>query len=189
MPTRHEPLGFGVVVEPHSADSAPDPAPPGLTHVDARGRASMVDVSAKPATERRAVAEATVLLSADVRDLVLAGALPKGEALAVARVAGIQAGKDTARLIPLCHPVPLTFLGVEFEPQGSAAIRIVTEARTVAPTGVEMEALVAASAAALTLYDMVKGRCRGASITDVRLLEKSGGRSGTWRRDTTGGEP
>lgn len=164
----------------------PDPEPPGLTHVDARGRASMVDVSQKAATLRRAVAEATVNVTAEVRDLVLTGKLPKGEALAVARVAGIQAGKDTARLVPLCHPVPLTHLSVDFEPCGAAAIRIVTEARTVAPTGVEMEALVAASAAALCLYDMVKGRCRGASITDLRLLQKSGGRSGEWLRSADG---
>jgi len=166
--------------------SDPDRDPPGLTHIDARGRASMVDVSAKDTTLRRATAEATVLLTAAVRDEVLRGALPKGEALAVARVAGIQAAKDTARLIPLCHTVPLAHVGVEFEAHGDAAIRVVTEARTVATTGVEMEALVAASIAALTLYDMVKSRCRGASVTDVRLLEKSGGRSGTWRREDAG---
>lgn len=147
----------------------------------------MVDVSAKAVTHRRAVAEALVHVSAAVRDEVLRGTLPKGEALAVARIAGIQAAKDTARLIPLCHSVPLAHVGVEFEPHGDAAIRITAEARTVASTGVEMEALVAASVAALTLYDMVKGRCREASITDVRLLQKSGGRSGEWRRGEAGG--
>jgi len=172
------------VAETHASD--PDRDPPGLTHIDARGRASMVDVSGKGATLRHATAEATVQLSAEVRDQVLAGALPKGEALAVARIAGIQAAKETARLIPLCHTVPLAHVGVEFEPSGDAAIRITSEARTLAATGVEMEALVAASIAALTLYDMVKSRCRGASIRDVRLLQKSGGRSGDWRRDSAG---
>jgi cyclic pyranopterin monophosphate synthase len=169
--------------------TAPAPAndPNGLTHLDAQGRASMVDVSGKPVTLRRAVAEATVLLDAEVRDQVLRGTLPKGEALAVARIAGIQAAKETPRLIPLCHSVPLAHVGVDFAPLGDAAIHITAEARTVASTGVEMEALVAVTAAALTVYDMVKARCRGASITDVRLLQKSGGRSGDWRREGGGG--
>jgi cyclic pyranopterin monophosphate synthase len=169
--------------------AAPAPAddPNALTHLDAHGRASMVDVSSKPVTQRRAVAEATVVLDAEVRAMVLQGTLPKGEALAVARIAGIQAAKETPRLIPLCHSVPLSQVGVDFAPRGDAAIVITAEARTVASTGVEMEALVAVTAAALTIYDMVKGRCRGASITDVRLLQKSGGRSGDWRRDSGGG--
>lgn len=169
-----------------SDDSTPDAsgdAAAGLTHLDAHGRAHMVDVSGKAPTLRRAVAEATLRLDAAVRDEVLRGTLPKGEALAVARIAAIQAAKDTARLVPLCHAVPLSQVAVAFAPLGDAAIHITTEARTVAPTGVEMEALVAASAAALTLYDMVKARCRGAEITDLRLREKSGGRSGEWRRD------
>lgn len=147
----------------------------------------MVDVAGKPVTDRRAVAEATVQLDAAVREMVLRGTLPKGEALAVARIAGIQAAKETPRLIPLCHSVPLAHVGVDFAPLGDAAIRITAEARTVGSTGVEMEALVAASTAALTVYDMVKGRCRGATITDVRLVQKSGGRSGDWRRDGGGG--
>jgi cyclic pyranopterin phosphate synthase len=172
-----------------SAAHPPDPgrSGPGLTHLDAAGQARMVDVSAKPPSARRAVAEATVELDAAVRDEVLRGALPKGEALAVARIAGIQAAKETARLVPLCHPVPLAHVGVAFAPVGDAAIRITTEARTVAATGVEMEALVAASVAALTLYDMVKGRCREAVIREVRLLQKDGGRSGDWRRGDAGG--
>jgi cyclic pyranopterin phosphate synthase len=142
----------------------------------------MVDVSGKGPTLRRAIAEATVRLTAAVRDQVLQGTLPKGEALAVARIAGIQAAKETARLIPLCHTVPLAHVAVAFAAAGDAALRTTPEARTVAATGVEMEALVAASTAALTVYDMVKSRCRSASITDVRLLQKSGGRSGEWRR-------
>jgi cyclic pyranopterin monophosphate synthase len=165
--------------------SSPSPVPPadergGLTHVDDRGRASMVDVAGKPATRRTAVARAIVRLDAATRDLLLAGQLPKGEALAVARIAGIQAAKDTARLIPLCHTLPLDCAGVEFAPHGADAIVITATAATTGPTGVEMEAMVAASLAALTVYDMVKARCRGASVEDLRLLHKSGGKSGTW---------
>lgn len=147
----------------------------------------MVDVAGKAPTARRAVAEATLRLDASVRDLVLRGALPKGEALAVARLAGIQAAKDTARLIPLCHTLPLAHVGIEFAAVGDDGIHVTAEASTVAATGVEMEALVAASVAALALYDMVKGRCRGAEIQAVRLLAKSGGRSGEWRRSAAGG--
>lgn len=168
------------------ADEPPGSAP-GLTHLDAHGRANMVDVSGKDPSARRAVAEATIELDRATRDLVLRGALPKGEALAVARVAAIQASKETARIVPLCHAVPLSYVGVEFAPAGDAAIRITAEARTTAPTGVEMEALVAASTAAITLYDMTKSRCRGAVISGVRLLAKSGGRSGEWRREAGGG--
>ncbi|MCC7395451.1 MAG: cyclic pyranopterin monophosphate synthase MoaC [Planctomycetes bacterium] len=140
----------------------------------------MVDVGGKAATRREAVAEATVRLDAATRELLLSGRLPKGEALAVARIAGIQAGKDTARLIPLCHPLPLSQLRIEFEPAGDDAVRVEALAVTVGPTGVEMEALVAASIAALTIYDMVKARCRGATVERVRLLHKSGGKSGVW---------
>ncbi len=169
-----------------AAVNAPDPgAGPSagdarLTHVDARGRANMVDVSHKAASARRAIAHALVELDPATRELLLAGRLPKGEALAVARVAGIQAAKDTARLIPLCHPLALSHVAVEFEPAGGGAVRIVAEAATVAATGVEMEAMTAAAVAALAVYDMVKGRCRAARITEVRLVHKSGGKSGTW---------
>lgn len=157
-----------------------------LSHLDAQGRASMVDVSRKAPTARRAVAEATVRLDAQVLGVLLAGTLPKGEGLAVARIAGIQAAKDTARLIPLCHNVPLGSVTIEFAPVGTDAVRIQAEARTVAATGVEMEALVAASVAALTVYDMVKASCRGAVIENVRLLHKSGGKSGEWNRAAGG---
>jgi cyclic pyranopterin phosphate synthase len=169
---------------PPTANNGPPLANQGsgdsLTHVDGRGRANMVDVSGKAATARRAVAHAEVHLDAATRDLLFTGALPKGEALAVARVAGIQAAKDTARLIPLCHPLPLAHVAVDFEPLGPDAVRVVVETATVAATGVEMEALTGAAVAALTVYDMVKARCRAARIAEVRLVHKSGGRSGTW---------
>jgi len=159
----------------------------GLTHLDARGALHMVDVGGKAATARRAVAEATVRMDAATRALLLEGRLPKGEALAVARLAGIQAAKDTARLIPLCHQVPLSRVAVEFAADGADGLRVTAEARTVAPTGVEMEALVAASVAALAVYDMIKGRCRGAVVERVQLLHKSGGKSGDYDRQAGGG--
>jgi cyclic pyranopterin phosphate synthase len=144
----------------------------------------MVDVGAKPVTERRAVARARVRMSPATAAAVLAGETPKGEALLVSRLAGIQAAKRTGDLIPLCHPLPLTFVDVDVSVDAEAGVvELVADARTVAPTGVEMEAMTAASVAALTLYDMVKGLERGVAIEAVVLLEKSGGRSGTWRRD------
>ena len=143
----------------------------------------MVDVGAKPASERRALARALVRVSAETAAAVERGEAPKGDVLGVARVAGIQAAKRTAELIPLCHPLSLTFVGVEGTIEAAAgAITIEAEVRTTGPTGVEMEALTAVSVAALTIYDMVKGIERGAVIEEVALLEKSGGRSGTWRR-------
>jgi cyclic pyranopterin monophosphate synthase len=158
-----------------------------LTHLDAAGRARMVDVGEKPATERRAVARAVVKVSLETAAKVLAGDAPKGDVLGVARIAGIQAAKRTAELIPLCHPLPLTFVGVEGSVDPDAgSITLTAEARTTAPTGVEMEAMTAASVAALTVYDMVKGIERGAEIAEVVLLEKSGGRSGRWTRSETG---
>jgi cyclic pyranopterin phosphate synthase len=154
-----------------------------LTHLDAAGRARMVDVGDKPATERRAVAQAVVRVSRQTAESVLAGDAPKGDVLGVARIAGIQAAKRTAELIPLCHPLPLSFVGVEASIDAPAgAITLTAEARTTGPTGVEMEAMTAASVAALTVYDMVKGIERGAEIAEVVLLEKSGGRSGRWTR-------
>jgi cyclic pyranopterin monophosphate synthase len=154
-----------------------------LTHLDSSGRARMVDVGEKPATERRAVARAVVRVSAETAGRVQAGDAPKGDVLGVARIAGIQAAKRTAELIPLCHPLALTFLGVEGSIEVSdGRIVLTAEARTTGPTGVEMEAMTAASVAALTVYDMVKGIERGAEIAEVVLLEKSGGRSGLWRR-------
>jgi len=154
-----------------------------LTHLDASGRARMVDVGAKPDSERTAVARAVVRVSPETARAVAAGDAPKGDVLGVARIAGIQAAKRTSELIPLCHPLALSFVGVEGHVDaGAGVIELSAEARTTGPTGVEMEALTAVSVAALTVYDMVKGIERGAEIAEVALLEKSGGRSGHWRR-------
>lgn len=142
----------------------------------------MVDVGGKADTARIARAEALVRLTPALRDQVMQGSLSKGEALPVARIAGIQAAKETARLIPLCHPLALHMVSVDFAAVDDDAIAVRTEARTTGPTGVEMEALVAASVAALTIYDMVKALHRGAAIEKVQLVHKSGGRSGTWDR-------
>jgi cyclic pyranopterin monophosphate synthase len=156
----------------------------GLTHIDDAGQARMVDIGAKPVTERRAVARAVVRVAGSTARAVLAGDAPKGDVLGTARIAGIQAGKRTAELIPLCHPLPLSFVGVDASVDvESGTITLVAEARTVGRTGVEMEALTAVSVAALTVYDMVKGIERGVEIESVVLLEKSGGQSGEWRRD------
>ena len=152
-----------------------------LTHIDARGRARMVDVGAKPVTERIAVASATLHMQPATLRRIEQGGIAKGEVLAVARIAGIMAAKRTADLIPLCHPLPLTSVEVDLEP-GPRGYRIRTRVRTVARTGVEMEALVAASVAALTLYDMLKAVDKSITITRVRLLEKRGGKSGDYRR-------
>ena len=157
-----------------------------LTHLDDTGRARMVDVGEKPATERRAVARAVVRVTPETAAKVLAGDAPKGDVLGVARIAGIQAAKRTAELIPLCHPLGLSFVGVEGSVEASdGRIVLTAEARTTGPTGVEMEAMTAASVAALTVYDMVKGIERGAEIAEIVLLEKSGGRSGHWTRGQT----
>jgi cyclic pyranopterin phosphate synthase len=154
-----------------------------LTHLDSSGRARMVDVGAKPHTERVAVARAIVRVTPATAQRVQAGDAPKGDVLGVARIAGIQAAKRTAELIPLCHPLALSFVGVQGQIDVEAGtIELTAEARTTGPTGVEMEALTAASVAALTVYDMVKGVERGAEITSVTLLRKSGGRSGEWQR-------
>jgi cyclic pyranopterin phosphate synthase len=141
----------------------------------------MVDVGDKPPTERRAVAQAIVRVSSATARKVAAGDAPKGDVLGVARIAGIQAAKRTSELIPLCHPLGLTFVGVEGTVSEDQIV-LIAEARTTGPTGVEMEAMTAASVAALTVYDMVKGIERGAEIAEVVLLEKSGGRSGHWTR-------
>ncbi len=154
-----------------------------LTHLDAEGRARMVDVGDKAATDRRAVARAVVRVSPGTARRVQAGDAPKGDVIGVARIAGIQAAKRTSELIPLCHPLALTFVGVEGTVDvDTGEIELIAEARTTGPTGVEMEALTAASVSALTVYDMVKGIERGAEIASVTLLEKSGGRSGHWQR-------
>lgn len=143
----------------------------------------MVDVSGKDVSVRQATARAVVRVSARTAEMVMAGEAPKGDVAATARIAGIQAAKRTHELIPLCHQLPLAFVGVEVEVDVQAGlIELRAQARTTAQTGVEMEALTAASVAALTVYDMVKGVERGAVIERVELLEKSGGRSGHWQR-------
>ena len=156
-----------------------DESPGGLTHVDDSGSARMVDVGGKAVTDRRAVAAATVRMSADALRAVREGNAPKGDVIGTARIAGIQAAKRTAELIPLCHPLPLSFVDVRIE-LGDEVVEIEAEARTSGQTGVEMEALTACSVAALTVYDMVKGIERGVTIEQVRLLEKTGGKE-DWR--------
>jgi cyclic pyranopterin phosphate synthase len=161
-----------------------------LTHVDRAGRPRMVDVTDKPATARRAVAEAFVAMSDESLGMVIDGGNQKGDVMTVAELAGVMGGKRTADLIPLCHPIPLTDLVVAITPDRAAGgLRIRAEAATTASTGVEMEALTAASVAALTVYDMVKGVERGVEVRSIRLLEKSGGKSGDWRRDADGDAP
>ena len=140
----------------------------------------MVDVSAKEVTDRRAVARAVVRMAPETLEAVRRGDAPKGDVIATARIAGIQAAKRTADLVPLCHPLPLSFVDVRIS-LGADAVEIEAEARTTAQTGVEMEAMTAAAVAALTVYDMVKGLERGVEIAEVVLLEKSGGRH-DWRR-------
>jgi cyclic pyranopterin monophosphate synthase len=154
-----------------------------LTHVDRAGRPRMVDVSDKPATARRAVAEALVTLAPETLSLVIDGRNAKGDVLGVAELAGVMGGKRTSDLIPLCHPLPLTDLVVSVTPDRVAGgLRIRAEAATTAPTGVEMEALTAVSVAALTVYDMVKGVERGVEIRSIHLVSKTGGKSGDWLR-------
>jgi cyclic pyranopterin phosphate synthase len=143
----------------------------------------MVDVSDKPVTARRAIAEAFVAVSPETLSLVIDGRNPKGDVMSVAELAGVMAGKRTSDLIPLCHPLPLTDLVVTITPDRTAGgLRIRSEAATTAQTGVEMEALTAASVAALTVYDMVKGVERAVEVRSIRLLSKSGGKSGDWER-------
>jgi cyclic pyranopterin monophosphate synthase len=153
-----------------------------LSHIDERGRARMVDVGSKQETDRRARARAIVRMSPETAALVAAGDAPKGDVLGTARLAGIQAAKRTGELIPLAHPLPLTFVDVQIETDPSGTLTIVGEARTTAKTGVEMEALTACTVAALTVYDMVKGVERGVTIGEVTLLEKTGGKH-DWKRD------
>jgi cyclic pyranopterin monophosphate synthase len=142
----------------------------------------MVDVGGKDVTNRRAVARAAVRMSAETLDAIRRGDAPKGDVIGTARIAGIQAAKRTAELVPLCHPLPLWYVDVAVE-LGETTVLLTAEARTSAQTGVEMEAMTAAAVAALTVYDMVKGLERGVTIEAVELLEKSGGKSGDWRRD------
>jgi len=159
------------------------PFTPRLTHVDARGRARMVDVGAKPPTARRAVAQGRVVLSRPAMRAVRSGANPKGDVLAVARLAGIQAAKHTATLIPLCHALPLDHVDVEIRANvRKSTIEIESTVACWARTGVEMEAIIAVCVAAATVYDMCKAADRGMRIEGIELVEKSGGRSGEYRR-------
>jgi cyclic pyranopterin phosphate synthase len=154
-----------------------------LTHLNEAGDAHMVDVGAKPATAREAVAEGKIRMQPETLRLITAGGHKKGDVLAVARVAGIMAAKKTAELIPLCHPIALTRVEVELLPdETQAAVVCRVTAATTGQTGVEMEALTAVQVALLTIYDMCKAVDRGMTITDVGLISKSGGKSGTWQR-------
>ena len=156
---------------------------PRLSHVDESGRARMVDVSAKAATERIAVAEGRVRCDGPTLNLVMAGEIGKGDVLGTARIAGVMAAKRTAELIPLCHPLALTHIAVDLEPDVRLpGVRIVATARCVGPTGVEMEALTAVAVAALTVVDMIKAADRWAVVEGVGLVRKQGGRSGLVER-------
>ena len=163
-------------------------AAPALSHVDAQGRASMVDVGAKPDTDRKALVEGFIFMERSTLDMIVDGTAPKGDVLAVARVAGIMAAKKTSELIPLCHQLNLTHVDVEMEPidlraeGGRCGIRVTTSCSVNDKTGIEMEALTAASVACLTIYDMCKAVDRGMEIGPIRLLRKEGGKSGLWER-------
>jgi len=152
-----------------------------LTHVDARGRVKMVDVGDKPVTAREAIARGTITMSREAVRLIRAGAVKKGDPLQTARLAGILAAKQTSSLIPLCHPLPLSSVNVELTPK-ARGYEIEARVRTTSQTGVEMEALTAVAVAALTVYDMVKAVDKTMVIGDIRVMLKSGGRSGTYRR-------
>lgn len=159
-------------------------AEPSLTHLDAKGHATMVDVSDKSTTKREATAAARVTMCADAFNALTGGTSPKGDVLAAARIAGIMAAKRTSDLIPLCHPLPITKAAIEFSSDAdSLAMDVTATVRTTGQTGVEMEALTAASVACLTLYDMLKAVDKGMVISDIRLLAKSGGKSGDFVRE------
>ncbi len=155
-----------------------------LSHLDARGRARMVDVGGKPVTLREAVARGEVKMKAATLRAIAGGRTKKGDVLAVARVAGILAAKRTHELIPLCHPLPITFIALELTPdRARSTIAVEARVRVEAKTGVEMEALTAVAVACLTVYDMAKSMDRGMTIERIRLMRKCGGKSGTWERD------
>ena len=156
---------------------------PSLTHIGADGQAEMVDVGAKAETQRIAIAEGAVIMKRETLDMILAGNAKKGDMIGVARIAGIMAAKRTHELIPLCHPLLLDKVGVEIEPDPSLpGLRVTATARVTGKTGVEMEALTAASVACLTIYDMAKAVDREMELTGIRLVEKTGGKSGDYRR-------
>ncbi len=168
--------------KPRSKKVASQPAQPPLTHIDQRGEARMVDVSDKGATERIAVAEGRVIMRKETLDLVVEGNAMKGDVLGAARLAGIMAAKRTHGLIPLCHPLPLTKVEIDINPEHALpGFLVQATVKVTAKTGVEMEALTAVSIACLTIYDMVKAAERGMRIEGIRLLQKSGGKSGDWR--------
>lgn len=155
-----------------------------LTHFNESGAAHMVDVGGKPSTQRIAVAEGYIEMQPETLRMVMAGSHRKGDVMGIARIAGIMAGKKTAELIPLCHPIALTHLSLDLEPQAQfRRVRCVATAKTAGQTGVEMEALTAVQVALLTIYDMCKAVDRGMVMQNIRLLEKSGGKSGEWRRE------
>ena len=154
-----------------------------LTHLESQGRANMVDVTDKAVTSREAVAQAVVRMRPETLEMIVSGGHPKGDVFAVARIAGIQAAKKTSDLIPLCHPLMLTSVKVELSARGSDAVLIVARCKLSGQTGVEMEALTAASVAALTIYDMCKAVDRGMTIENVGVLEKLGGKSGHFQAD------
>ncbi|MGA8967996.1 MAG: cyclic pyranopterin monophosphate synthase MoaC [Pseudolabrys sp.] len=165
--------------------SVPTPAPSPLTHIDQRGEARMVDVTEKGATDRVAIAEGRVIMRKETLDLVLEGNAMKGDVLGAARLAGIMAAKRTHGLIPLCHPLPLTKIEIDINPEHALPGFLVrATVKVTAKTGVEMEALTAVSIACLTIYDMVKAAERGVQISSIRLLHKSGGKSGEWRAES-----
>ncbi|MCP9848908.1 cyclic pyranopterin monophosphate synthase MoaC [Cyanobium sp. Morenito 9A2] len=160
---------------------------PRLSHLNHRGEVHMVEVGDRPATDRRAVAEGFIVIAAPVLESILSGTAAKGDVLAVARVAAIQAAKRTWELIPLCHPIALSGLEVRIEPaDDGSGLRLEATARTTGPTGVEMEALTAVQVGLLTLYDMVKSADPAMTIGPVRLLRKEGGRHGVWESPTSG---
>ncbi|UHD44345.1 cyclic pyranopterin monophosphate synthase MoaC [Aureimonas altamirensis] len=155
-----------------------------LTHLDATGAASMVDVGDKPATRREAMAEGLVLMRPETLALIVDNAVRKGDVVAIARIAGIMGAKKTSELIPLCHPLMLDKVSLDITPEPALpGLRVTAMARVSGPTGVEMEALTAVSVACLTIYDMAKGVDRDMAISNIRLLAKSGGRSGDWRAE------
>jgi cyclic pyranopterin monophosphate synthase len=174
-----------VRAKPAPETSAPAATSPALTHIDQRGEARMVDVTEKGVTERIAVAEGRVIMRKETLDLVLEGNAMKGDVLGAARLAGIMAAKRTHGLIPLCHPLPLSKIEIEINPEHSLpGFLVQATVKVTAKTGVEMEALTAVSIGCLTIYDMVKAVERGVHIEGIRLLRKSGGKSGEWHAES-----
>ncbi len=161
---------------------------PEFSHLDEQGHARIVDIGGKAPSLRRAVARGFVQMRPETARLVAAKQVVKGDVLATARIAGIMAAKETSRLVPLCHPIRLDFVSLDFHLDPAGAIEITATAQATERTGVEMEALTAVSVATLTIYDMCKSIDRGIVIREIRLLEKSGGRSGDWRADHSSGE-